>query len=224
MASLEIVLDEPTRTYVTGDTVKGNVVVTRFDSHIHYVQKNHQGLAQVDRIKDMRNLSISIGWHHKRPKVGWTFQPTRALTIDMYTLLSLSCRVSPCPHRDTGFAGGSAALKFTSFKLTCTSELVLRPHTGLIEMIANTGGPNNVTLMHEEVDFTRGGSIVSIDSSGSDQMSSDVGAPRVKGKAAYFPFEVALQPADNVRNGLLDSFHGKTIGIGTESEIHMLAR
>ena len=123
----------------------------------------------------------------------------------------------PRVRRDTGFAGGSAALKFTSFKLMCTSELVLRPHTGLMDMIANTGGPNNVMLMNQEVDFTRGGSILSIDPSGSDHMASDAGAPRVKGKAAYFPFEVALQPADNVRNGLLDSFHGKTIGIGTKN-------
>ena len=42
-------------------------------------------------------------------------------------------------------------------------------------------------------------------------------AVRIGGPDTRDVHEEELQPSDNVRNGLLDSFHGKTIGIGTRS-------
>lgn len=63
--------------------------------------------------------------------------------------------------------------------------------------------------MGEVVDFTNGNTITSIP-------VTDTGTGNVAGKANQknFPFSVCLKPKSNVKNGLLDSFHGKSVGIG----------
>ena len=58
--------------------------------------------------------------------------------------------------------------------------------------------------MREEVDFTENNTRLSIDAGGSGKAGAT---------SREFPFSIRLQPTDNVQNGLLDSFHGKTLGL-----------
>ena len=85
----------------------------------------------------------------------------------------------------------------------------MQPHSSFMERIASPvsgSNANSITLMREEVDFTERGTRLSIDADGA------AGAAAARTTRA-FPFSVRLQPAGNVQNGLLDSFHGRTLGL-----------